>query len=83
MKATILIIELLSNANLGSTGNLLFQLVATLVLLGVPLSLAALLLSLRNAPEGYEDEKGFHFTQSRPSISHSSGVAILHLQHAG
>ena len=40
-------------------------------------------VSLRNAPEGYEDEKGFHFKQSRPAIRHSPGVAILRPRNAG
>ena len=83
MNPTILIIELLSNANLGSTGHLLLQLGAMLVFAGLPLSLAALLSSIRNAPEGYEDEEGFHSKQSRPSVSHSAGAAMLRPRHAG
>ena len=85
MNATILIIELVSNANPGSTGHLLLQLGAILVLVALPLSLAALLSSLRNAPEGYEDKEGFHFTEGRQptTTSSSTGAAILRPHNAG
>jgi hypothetical protein len=83
MKATIFIIELLSNADLGSGGHLLLRLGAILMLLGLPLSLGGIVWALRNAPEGYEDEEGFHSKQRRSSIRHSAGVAILRPHKAG
>ena len=83
MNTTILIIELLSMAS--STGHLLLRLGAILVLVALPLSLAAIVLALRNAPEGYEDKEGFHFTESRQptTTSSSTGAAILRPHHAG
>ena len=33
--------------------------------------LAIIQHALRNAPEGYEDEEGFHAKESRPRIHHS------------
>jgi len=83
MNVTILIIELLSAAS--STGHLLLRLGAILVLVALPLSLAAIILALRKAPEGYEDKEGFHLTESRrPATTISStGAAILLPHHAG
>lgn len=83
MKATIFNIEQLSNANLGSTGHLLLRLGAILVLFGLPLSLAALLSALRNAPKGYEDERGFHSETTSAVDQLSAGVAILRPHNAG
>ena len=68
---------------LGESGNLLLRFGAILVLLGLPLSFAAILATLRYAPEGYEDEEGFHSKQSPPSISDSTGAAILRHHNAG
>jgi len=82
-EAAIVIIELLSNADSGCTGHLLLRFGAILVFLGLPVSLAAILVTLRNAPEGYEDEEGFHSEQSPPSISYSTGAAILRHHNAG
>jgi len=39
--------------------------------------------ALRQAPEGYEDEKGFHFSQGQPSMTHSPDVSALHPRNAG
>jgi hypothetical protein len=81
MKATIL--ALLANADPAPVGHLLLRFGVIPLLLGLALSLAAILWALRNAPEGYEDENGFHFKQSRPVISQSPGVAILRPRNAG
>lgn len=77
------IFEVLSNAGLGSISHFLLQIGAVFVLLGLPLSLTAVLWALRNAPEGYEDETGFHSKQRRPAIRHSPGVGILNPHRAG
>jgi hypothetical protein len=77
------ICALLANADPASVGHLLLRFGAISLLLGLPLSLAAILWALRNAPEGYEDEKGFHFKQTRPMMSRSPDVAILRPRNAG
>ena len=77
------ICALLANADSGSFGDLLLRFGIILLILGLPLSLAAILWALRNAPEGYEDEKGFHFKQSRPAIRRSPSLAILRARNAG
>jgi len=76
------IITFLANADPAPVGHLLVC-GGGILFLGLALSLAAILWALGNAPEGYEDEKGFHFKQSRPVISHSPGVAILRPRNAG
>ena len=47
-----------------------------------PLGLSVVLYALRNAPEGYEDEQGFHSKQSRHRNRHSVGLAILRPHNA-
>ena len=79
MNTTLLIIALLSNTELEHS---LLRLGA-LMLFGLSLSLTTILWALRAAPEGYEDENGFHFEPGSPSIRHSAGVAILRPRHAG
>jgi len=51
--------------------------------LGFSASWGALLWMLRSAPEGYEDEQGFHFRRTRNVIRDSTGVAMLRPRNAG
>ncbi len=83
MKTIILLIMFVSDAGLPSFGSppLCFRFAS--VLLGLSVSLGALLWALRNAPEGYEDEKGFHFSETRTVISDSPGIAMLRPHNAG
>jgi hypothetical protein len=48
-------------------------LLAALAVAG-PVSLAVIFHGLRKAPEGYEDQDGFHFTRERPRYS---GASVL------
>jgi hypothetical protein len=77
------IIELLSVATFSLSEHPLLRLGSILLLVGVTLSLTVIVWALRNAPEGYEDDKGFHSEQTKPSISHSAGVSMLHPHSAG
>ena len=84
MKTTFLTITLLFHADISSIGRLFPLLFAgVLAALAVSLGLAIVLCALRNAPEGYEDEEGFHSKQSPPRIRHSLGLGILRPHNAG
>ena len=66
------------NATIG-----IIELLVPLLFVGLTLSLGAIIWALSTAPEGYEDEKGFHSKHSPPSISHSSDVSLLRPHNAG
>jgi hypothetical protein len=84
MKTTFLIITLLFHADISSTGQLWTLPFAVVpAALGIPLGLAVVLCGLRNAPEGYEDEDGFHSKQKRPRIRHPLRLSILRPHNAG
>jgi hypothetical protein len=84
MNMTFLIIPLHCYADISSIGRLVpLPLAVVLSALGVPLGLAVVLCALRNAPEGYEDEEGFHSKQSPPRVRHSLGLGILRPHNAG
>jgi hypothetical protein len=79
MKTIFLIITLLFLAGISSTGQLwMFPFAVVPVVLGIPLGLTIVLYGLRNAPEGYEDEDGFHSKRRRPHIRHSVGILRPH-----
>jgi hypothetical protein len=75
MNATIGIIELL--------GHPLLWVGAILLLAGLTLGLAAIMWALHNAPEGYEDAKGFHSKHRSPSVKRAPDVSLLHPHNAG
>ncbi len=84
MKTPFLIITLLLHADISSTGQLWtlpFPVVPAA--LGTLLGLVLVLRGLRNAPEGYEDEEGFHSKQSCPRVRHSLHLGILRPHNAG
>ena len=68
---------------LAESGHLFLRVGEILMLLGLPLSLAAIIAALRNAPEGYQDEKGFHSKESPPSTTYLTRAAILRPHNAG
>ena len=85
MKTTSLII-LLFHADIGSirhlgTPHVIVVLAA--IAISVPLGLAIVLSALRNAPEGYEDEEGFHSERSHRPIRYSHGLGALRPHNAG
>ena len=78
MNTPFLIATLLLHADTSSTGQLWtlpFPVVP--VALGILMGLVLVLGGLRYAPEGYEDEEGFHLKQSCPRIRHSRRLGIL------
>jgi hypothetical protein len=56
-----------------SIGDLSLRFGFIAVLLGLSVSLTAVGLALRSAPEGHEDEAGFHFKEARPAVGKSDG----------
>jgi hypothetical protein len=74
-----LLFQVFSNMDLSGTG---IRLLCFAVALLLPLSVAAILWALRHAPEGYEDETGFHFKESRSPRRTPAAGAILHPQSA-
>ncbi len=83
MKTIIWLIMLVSDAGLLSSGSPRLCFGFASILLGLSVSLGALLWTLRNAPEGYEDESGFHFRKARTVISDSPRIAMLRPHNAG
>ena len=66
------------NATIG-----IIELLVAFLLVGLTFGLAVVMWALHNAPEGYEDEKGFHSKERPPRISHSPDVSLLHPHNAG
>jgi len=84
MKTIFLIITLLFHPEISSIGELWTLPFAVVpAALGIPLGLVVVLCGLRNAPEGYEDEDGFHSKPTRPRIRHSLRLSILRPHNAG
>ena len=83
MKTISLLFMLVSDAAFPSWGTLWLCFGFASATLGLSASLGALSWMLRNAPEGYEDEQGFHFTENRNVIRDSTGVAMLRPHNAG
>jgi hypothetical protein len=83
MKTTTVLLVLVSDAAFPSLGTNWLCVGFASVLLGLSASLGALLWMLRSAPEGYQDEQGFHFRKTRNVIRNSTGVAMLRPRNAG
>jgi len=81
MKTTLLIITLLFPADISFTWELWTPCLA--VVLAAFAAPWARMCALRDAPEGYEDEEGFHSKQSRLRIRHSFGFGVLRPENAG
>lgn len=67
--------------SLGAIGDLGLGFALFAFLFGLSLGLVTVLWALCSAPEGYEDEEGFHLVGTRPRVGHS--VALLHPHNAG
>ena len=52
------------------------------ILLGVSATLATIGVALRNAPEGYETESGFHFKGTRRLVREPANLAMLRPHNA-
>jgi hypothetical protein len=73
MKTIIWVIALPFCIGLGVIEHLVLCLAAIPALLG----LGSVLAALHNAPEGYEDDDGFHTKQRSHRIGHSARLGIL------
>ena len=84
MKTTLsIIMTLFLDAEINSIGQLsTITATAASVAIAAVLGLAVLLCGLRNAPEGYEDEEGFHFKPVRPRVKQPSGLALFGARNA-
>jgi hypothetical protein len=71
-----LIVTLHCYADISSIG-LPLPFVVLLAALGVPLGLTVVLSALRNAPEGYEDEEGFHWARRGFRGRHPLGLRVV------
>jgi hypothetical protein len=59
---------LFSYTDFGLFGEFLLRFAFISLFLGLPSSVAATVWAFRNAPEGYEDEDGFHFSKGRSPL---------------
>ena len=80
MNASFLI-QLVSDMELTGPENLLLRF-GIIALLLLPLGMVAIVAAFLHAPEGYEDETGFHFTESRSPRRNPAAGAVLHPQSA-
>ena len=78
MNTIFLIVTLHFHPDISAIGQLLpLTFVAVLAALSVPLGLTVVLCAIRNAPEGYEDEEGFHWARRGPRVRRSSGFRVV------
>ena len=69
----------------GLPGDFLLRFALISVILALPSGVAATVWAFRNAPDGYEDENGFHFSETRTARwwlsanRHSIRSSILYL----
>ena len=78
MKTILLVVTLYFHPDTNSIGQLLpLPFAVVLAALGLPLGLTVVLCALRNAPEGFEDAKGFHWAHRAPRVRYSTGFGVV------